>query len=130
MVEITLEIDETEVNHLSHTSCSGDILQNQPDRFETDTTNVSRGHFGPEDPTIQDILSRDDLGTMFWCNNWVEAKLLKTYLNAQGHYAHIMWDSARDYDYFVWSSENYDGRLNSIRRNNRAPVDYMMPNEE
>ena len=136
MVEIILDIDETELKHLSHTSCSGDILQSQPDRFETDTTNVSRGRHGTEDPTIQVILIRvtdlggnQDIGTMHWCNNWVEAKLLKAYLNDQGHYAHIMWDLADGYDYCVWTSDPYVFGAQSVQ-NSTNPVDYTAPFEE
>jgi len=70
-----------QADHLSNTTMHC-FYHEQSDRFE----------FVDEDETTDMTVFQKNNSTMYWCDSFVEALLLKNYKTANGRKADILWD--------------------------------------
>ena len=88
-VDLKIKMTGKSAEYLSHTAMKS-FYQEQNERFS-----LLDGTIGGD---------RFENGTMFWCDNYANAILLKTYLETTGHKTVIFSDEDDEMDYCVTST--------------------------
>tara|TARA_R100000306_G_C4256820_1_gene83245 strand:- start:18 stop:392 length:375 start_codon:yes stop_codon:yes gene_type:complete len=114
-MEIKLDFTDNDITKLWNAGCKAHLYL-QPDRYESDSTDHSKGLVGKRDPLIKKLIEyekNNEDRSMLWVDgNHLDAMIIKKYYQEKYRAdAHILWDLTDYGGYVIWVNRSLDDAL-------------------